>query len=218
VGVGQSVVCTEGGTPTGSVTDPSLRDTLVRLGLECLERRESILETVSGTRVFAEFLDPPPWLAVIGAGDDAIPLARFAADVGFRVAVIDHRQAFLETHRFPDAKHRICARPDDAVSDVELDRAYAVIMTHSLNLDTGWVERLVGTAAPSIGLLGPRTRTARILAGVDGGSRVYGPVGLDLGADGPEQVAVSVLAEVLAVRAGREPRHLRERTEAIHVS
>ena len=92
-------------------------------------------------------------------------------------------------------------------------------MTHSLKRDTEWVRRLVATDVPYVGVLGPRARTEKMAVRIWGpvtGHRIFGPVGLDLGADGPEQVALSILAELLAVSSGREPRHLRERAVAVH--
>jgi xanthine/CO dehydrogenase XdhC/CoxF family maturation factor len=91
-------------------------------------------------------------------------------------------------------------------------------MTHSLAHDREWARQLVASEAPYIGLLGPRDRADRILAdiGAERGQRIYGPVGLDLGAEGPEQVAVSVVAELLAVWSRRRPRHLREKEVAVH--
>ncbi len=90
--------------------------------------------------------------------------------------------------------------------------------THSLAQDREWIRRLLGTEVAYIGVLGPRARVEELLgavgAEVDG--RVFGPVGLDLGAEGPEQVALSVVAELLAVRSGRAPGHLRARRGAIH--
>jgi xanthine/CO dehydrogenase XdhC/CoxF family maturation factor len=90
-------------------------------------------------------------------------------------------------------------------------------MTHSLHHDTEWVRRLVASDVPYVGILGPQARTGKIVAalGPRDRARIFGPVGLDLGADGPEQVALSILAELLAVWSGREPRHLRERFRSI---
>ena len=84
--------------------------------------------------------------------------------------------------------------------------------------DTAWVKRLGATRVPYIGVLGPRARTEKIAAelGLGGDARLYGPIGLDIDADGPEQVGLSIVAELLAVRARRPPRSLRERAEAIH--
>ena len=92
--------------------------------------------------------------------------------------------------------------------------------THSLAIDREWVRRLLAAGLPYVGVLGPRARTESILQEIgtpdDDIQRVFGPVGLDLGADGPRQVALSVVAELLAFVAHREPKHLSERTEAIH--
>ena len=97
-------------------------------------------------------------------------------------------------------------------------RAAAVVMTHSLAKDREWLRRLLKSGVFYIGLLGPRERAARLAdeAGVYERSRVFGPVGLDLAAEGPEQIAISVIAELLGVMAGRAPNHLRDRESAIH--
>jgi xanthine/CO dehydrogenase XdhC/CoxF family maturation factor len=91
-------------------------------------------------------------------------------------------------------------------------------MTHSLRHDTEWVRRWSATDVAYVGVLGPRARTERILEAVPAArdGRVYGPVGLDLGADGPEQVAISIVAELLSVCSRREPRHLREKELQVH--
>jgi xanthine dehydrogenase accessory factor len=181
----------------------------------------SRVETVAGREVFFEVLAPPPHLVVCGAGDDARPLVAYAADAGFRVTLVDHRPAFLAAQAFPAAAQRILARPDEPqLSLPPAARSLAVVKTHSLAHDREWVRRLLAAGFLYVGVLGPRARTDAILrligAGDDGG-RVFGPVGLDLGADGPQQVAISIVAELLAFSAGRLPRHLSERREAIHV-
>ena len=171
------------------------------------------------TEVFTEVHIPPPRLVVCGAGDDAMPLAACASQVGFRVTIVDHRPAYLSAERFPGAE-RIDCRPADDLEALPLGRrTYAVVMTHSFAHDRDWVGRLLRTAVPYIGLLGPRARRDEILEQIDaaaGTGRLFAPVGLDLGADGPEQVAVSIVAELLAVRAASAPRHLREKEGVIH--
>jgi len=174
---------------------------------------------VTDSEVFVDVLTPPPHLVVCGAGDDARPLVAYAADAGFRVTLVDHRPAFLDPFWFPQATRLIAARAEE--SEIPLPpagRSLAVVKTHSLNHDREWVRRLLAAGLPYVGVLGPRERTAAILReiGFPGDRRVYGPVGLDLGADGPRQVAMSIVAELLAFTARREPRHLCERQEAIH--
>jgi xanthine/CO dehydrogenase XdhC/CoxF family maturation factor len=174
-----------------------------------------------GTRpLFTDVLRPPPKLLVCGAGDDARPLVDLGASIGFRVYVADHRAGLLSSERFPAAHKLLKLRPQHPSDDLPTDRStYAVVKTHAFQHDRAWVERLLAGDAAYIGVLGPRARVERILTelGVHGERRVFGPVGLDLGADGPEQVALSVVAEVLALYSRRQPRHLRDREGALHV-
>lgn len=170
-------------------------------------------------RTFTEVLFPPPGLLVCGAGEDARPLAALGAAAGFRVSVADPRTAYLTPERFPEAWMLLPLHPDEESAELDCDATtYAVVMNHSLDRDKKWVRRLLSTAVPYIGVLGPRARTLKILEelGASGDARVFGPVGLDLGADGPEQVGLSIVAEILSVRARREPRHLRLREVAVH--
>lgn len=169
--------------------------------------------------VFLEAFTPPPTLLVIGAGDDAIPLCVYAADAGFRVTVVDHRSAGLAPGRFPAAVRVEARRPEEGTAGLRVGpRAYAVVKMHSFAHDREWARRLIADGVPYIGLLGPRARGRKILAqiGETDGERVFTPVGLDLGAEGPEQVAIAIVGELLAIHSGRRPSSLRERRGAIH--
>lgn len=175
---------------------------------------------VGDRQVFFEVLPPPPHLIVCGAGDDARPLVAYAADAGFRVTLVDHRQGLMNPAWFPQAARLVLARPEEPADLPPAERSLAVVKTHSLNHDREWARRLLKAGVPYVGLLGPRARTETILKeiGMPGDGRVYGPVGLDLGADGPRQVSLAIVAELLAFTAGREPKHLAERKEAIHAA
>ncbi|MEN9791712.1 MAG: hypothetical protein RLZZ63_1370, partial [Gemmatimonadota bacterium] len=182
----------------------------------------SRLVTIEGRDWFVDALTPPPRLLVVSGGDDAVHVARLADGVGLRVVVADRRPGLLVAERFPssvrciesDATHlmeHLVLTPDD----------FAVVMTHHYGDDTAYLRALLASPIGYIGMLGPRARTERILAvlraeGPIDDSRIYGPVGLDIGTDGAEQVAVAILAEILAVRSGRAPRSLRERRAPIH--
>jgi xanthine/CO dehydrogenase XdhC/CoxF family maturation factor len=161
---------------------------------------------------------PPPHLIVCGAGDDARPLAAYAADAGFRVTVVDHRPGLLEPAGFRQAARLVVARAEEPIELPPAERSLAVVKTHSLAHARAWVRRLLAAGLPYVGILGPRARSEEILREIDAAdaSRVFGPVGLDIGADGPRQVALSIVAELLAFTARRQPRHLCERREAIH--
>jgi xanthine/CO dehydrogenase XdhC/CoxF family maturation factor len=189
---------------------------------ELLETGESGIHEISGRSLFFDVLVPPPQLVVLGAGDDARPLVRFATDVGFRVVVVDRRPGYLTADRFPAAAALVRSAGDELGDALPLDaECYAVVMNHNFADDQAYVRALLKTPVAYIGMLGPRQRTERILRNLvaegplDEG-RVYGPVGLDIGTDGAEQVALAVIAEVLAVRSGRRARSLRERVAAIH--
>ena len=213
------------GQAAGSTGTPGLdreiarrSDTLLAAGESKCYDIESGGAGTDSTGVFTEVHVPPPRLVICGAGDDAMPLAALAAQVGFRVTVVDHRPAYLSPERFPDAE-RVDRRPTDGLNGLPLGpRTHLVVMTHSFAHDREWVRRLLRTGAPYIGLLGPRARRDEILEQIDATETgpLYAPVGLDLGADGPEQVAVSILAELLAVRASSAPRHLRDKEGVIH--
>jgi xanthine/CO dehydrogenase XdhC/CoxF family maturation factor len=153
-----------------------------------------------------------------GAGDDARPLARIASEVGFQVTVVDRRPAVLAPDRYPRDVRRLESDGAELLDRVPLgETSYVVVMTHSFAHDQAYLAAILETPAAYIGILGPRRRTERLLAALEERPpRVYGPVGLDVGAEGAEQVAVAIVAELLAVRSGRRPRSLRERSTAIH--
>jgi xanthine/CO dehydrogenase XdhC/CoxF family maturation factor len=211
-----------GGRVRGSLGAPELDRLAVERARAQLPAGGSGVHELAGRQVFIEVLPPPPHLLVCGAGEDARPLVAFAAEAGFRVTVYDHRPALLVAEHFPTAARLLEARPPAATA-LELppaERSLAVVKTHSLGIDREWVRLLLAAGLPYVGVLGPRERTEGILREIGAGEsarhRVFGPVGLDIGADGPRQVAVSIVAELLAVVAYREPRHLCQREEAIH--
>lgn len=218
VGVGRSLVLGADSALVGSTGNPGLDREVAERTTRLLTERESTLHDVASLQVFTEVQVPPPHALIFGAGDDAIPLAAYAADAGFRVTVVDHRPAYLAAERFPDGTRLVHARPEEGLDLPLGPRSYAVVKTHALAHDREWVRRLLTSEVPYLGVLGPRARVESILGqlGAAGDERVFGPVGLDVGAEGPEQVAVSIVAEMLAVWSRREPQHLRDRKGAIH--
>jgi xanthine dehydrogenase accessory factor len=243
--IGRSLVIAAGQTIAGESGDPELDGKIRNLAASCESSAGASRDPAEGegdnggaagtcgtggtggtgiyslgaARVFLEVHQPPPNLLVFGAGDDAIPLVRLAADVGFRVSLIDHRAGYLTADRFPNAWRFVHARDSASTADLPIgERSFAVVKTHSLLRDGDWVRALVSIPLPYVGLLGPRDRRKEILADLSEEERrsVYGPVGLDLGAEGPEQVALSVVAELLAVVSGRTAGHLRDSAGSIH--
>jgi xanthine dehydrogenase accessory factor len=176
--------------------------------------------------VFVEIVRPPLPFVVFGAGHDAIPTVRMAKELGWHVTVVDHRAAYAAPERFPLADEVVIAAPSEIPGRVRLSSdTVALVMTHNFLRDLELLKILLPSEVRYVGLLGPRKRADELLEELERQSvrvtaeqrkRFYAPVGLDLGAEGPEGVALSVLAEIQAVVAQREPGHLRARKRSIH--
>jgi xanthine dehydrogenase accessory factor len=179
---------------------------------------------VEEARVFVEAFASPPRLYIVGATHTAIPLCRMARQLGFRVSVIDPRGSFATEERFPDAEELILAWPDEALSDASLDaHSYVLTLIHDPKFDLPALEYALRSQARYIGALGSRsTHQARKARLRERGfsdaelARIRGPIGLDLGARTPEEIALAILAEVVAVRHDREGGPLRERRAPIY--
>jgi len=175
--------------------------------------------------VFEDEVTPPVQLLIYGAGDDAQPLARMAKELGWQVDVADARPAFATAARFPGADKVSVLQPENAAS-VPLDAwTVAVLMTHRYRDDVALLRALLPRDLPYLGLLGPKKRAEKILAELAANgfaltaamrARLHAPVGLDLGGDSPETVALAMLAEIQSRLAGRDARPLRERERPIH--
>jgi xanthine dehydrogenase accessory factor len=177
--------------------------------------------------VFVEVLEPSPRLFVCGAGHDAIPVVAFAAQLGWRPIVIDDRDRFLTRERFPGAAGFVTLnRPVEAAEHTGADRrCFVLIMSHNYLRDKDYLRSYLGTDVAYIGSLGPRKRLDSVLSDLAKENvvptdadlaKIYAPSGLDLGAEGPEEVAWAIMAEVIAVRAGRGAGFLRDRKGHIH--
>lgn len=150
---------------------------------------------------------PPPRLLVCGAGSDALPLVQLAAATGWRVTVTDHRDAFARPAHFPGAHLVRCGAPETAG---ELAGEAVVVMSHHIEHDAAYLRAVAAAGPRYLGLLGPASRRDEVLrnAQLPATTRVHGPAGLDIGADLPETIALSILAEAQAVVAGRSARPL----------
>lgn len=179
-----------------------------------------------GNDVFLDRIAPPVRLVIFGAGDDAQPLARLAGELGWLVTVADPRSAYATAQRFPSAEAIVVAPAGDLAARVPIAAdTLAVVMTHHYVHDVPLLRALLPADLAYLGLLGPRKRSERILDDLarEGiaitpaqRSRLHAPVGLDIGADSPEQVALAIVAEMQAVLGGRDARPLLERTRPIH--
>jgi xanthine dehydrogenase accessory factor len=191
-----------------------------------LERGRSRLVELDGRRLFADVYGPPPRLLVFGAVDTAEALCRAAKAIGWRTIVADARAKFATRERIPSADELVVAWPDEVLAQVQPDHATAVVVpTHDDRFDLPALQGALAGEAFYVGALGSRRNQARrrerlLEAGVPEESvdRISGPAGLDIGADTPAETALSILAEVLAVRAGRVGGPLKEAPGRIHAT
>jgi xanthine dehydrogenase accessory factor len=182
------------------------RDLAHDLGMCCGGRME----------VFVEPILPTPRLWLLGAGHVARPTAALALTVGFEVLVVDEREELNTAERFPGCQ-LLLDDPSDALHKAQLgDRDWVVIVTHDHQLDERALEAAAANDARYVGLVGSRRKVFRLVQRVSSKrdsamalERLYAPVGLDIGAITPAEIAVSIVAELVALRHGHAATHLR---------
>ena len=229
--VGSRFLLHELGPTESNITDKPLNDALCNeaqtLFQSANKSSHSIALLDGKAEVLLEKLLPPVQLLICGAGQDAIPLAQCAAALGWRTIIADHRESFLTSDRFPAPAKRIETRPENLRDHFIPDaRTVAVIMTHHAGHDRDYLRLLLPSDVAYIGLLGPKRRGERLLNELrESGfcpelehlARLRSPAGLDIGAESPEEIAVSLIAEIQAALAGRPGGALRERGGPIHL-
>ncbi len=186
---------------------------------------ESGTEWIHDVELFFEVSVPPPQLVVFGANSDAEPLVRYAWDLGFFVTVVDVRDAFLSPDRFPNAT-LVSSHFSRFEETVRLTgRSSVVIMNHHIERDRESLRFALQSGAAYVGLLGPRTRFDRLVSalategftpGAAALSRVRNPLGLAIGAETPEEIALSILGEILALQRSFDGGFLAGRTASLH--
>ncbi|WP_049627701.1 XdhC family protein [Bacillus sp. JFL15] len=147
---------------------------------------------------FIHQMVPKPCLYIFGAGEDARPLVSLAARAGFHVTVIDWRPALCHHGHFPEAGHLIIGAPEEVIEGLSMtQRDFVVIMTHSFQKDQIILHTLKNENVFYKGVLGPRRRTERLLGGAEIPADIHSPIGLPIGAQGPEEIAVSIVGEMI---------------------
>jgi xanthine/CO dehydrogenase XdhC/CoxF family maturation factor len=178
-------------------------------------------------RVFVETLSPPVPLMIFGAGQDALPIVELANGLGWRTEVVDPQRRPASLSRFAIADKTTLSRPDEVAANVTVTpHTFAVLMTHNYAHDLELLGLLLDSPAAYIGVMGPKKRTKRMLDELrarrgtppseEDLARLYSPVGLDIGANSPFEIALSIVGEMKAVKEGRGGGLLRERRGSIH--
>lgn len=215
---------------SGSQPFPALQEELVQEMNLVLQSGKSVFRQFTGEgwsiTAFIEYLQPPVSLVVVGAGNDAIPMMQFADTLGWDVRVVDGRNTHARPERFASACQVLVSKPEQVLEQLPMDeRTVFVMMTHNYNYDLAMLRALLSTRTPYIGMLGPRKKLERMLDELRSGGmevaesmleKVYGPAGLEIGAETPEEIALSIIAEIQGVLTGTSGGQLKSKTGVIH--
>jgi len=175
-------------------------------------------------QVFYEKVIPETRLLLFGAGNDTIPLVQIADILGFEVILLDGRSNHATKSRFPKAKEIVVGPADEVVQKLEIDsQTVALLMTHNFEYECVVLEQLIAHPLPYIGILGPKKKSEKMIERLANKGIliveqdvIYSPMGLDIGAEGSEEIALSVLSEIKAVLAKKQGTFLRTKTGPIH--
>ena len=215
-------------TSESRIEDNQLAKIIQQDATQALDQQSSLLKQYPEQELtaFIELLQPPVSLILVGAGNDALPLVDMATILGWQTTIIDGRATHANKQRFSKAHRIIVGNPAEAIQQVVADeRTVFVLMTHNYHYDLAMMRSLLQTTCSYIGSLGPKKRLERMLAELqeqgitltdEQQATIYGPTGLDIGAETPEEIALSVVAEIKAVLAGHPGTFLRTRPVAIH--
>jgi len=215
----------------GSFGDDNLEEKVTKDALELLSDEKSKtlsydLERNIKIDVYIESILPPPPFVIIGADPDALPIVNLAKQQGFKVVLVDHRESFANPEKCPDADEFIVCEPSEIPGNINLDeKTFVLVKTHNYLRDKEILKFVLKTKACYVGQLGPKARVEDLLKDLakedvnfseEDLQKLFAPVGLDIGAESAEQIALSILSEMLAGKHGREGRFLKDQTLAIH--
>ncbi|HEX5547630.1 MAG TPA: XdhC/CoxI family protein, partial [Ktedonobacterales bacterium] len=212
---GASMLVPEQGELIGGSGDPALDGAVATRARDLLRNGESAMATVEmaekAAQVFFAVYPPEPTLVIVGAGHITIPLTRLAKTLDYRVTVIDPREAFATRERIPDADDLLLEWPDEALAHLPVSSATAVaVLSHDDKFDVPALKAALNSPASYVGAIGSRgTRERRDRRLREAGvtdeqiGRIHGPIGINIGAQTPEEIALAILAQIVAVRRGK---------------
>lgn len=178
--------------------------------------------------VLADYINPPVSLVIVGAGNDVQPLVKMTSLLGWEITIGEGRATHATKKRFPEARNVFVVKPEQLLENISIDaQTYFVLITHNYKYDLAVLKLLVQTNCNYIGILGTKTKLNRMLDDLNSEgiqlteeklTTIYGPIGLDLGAETAEEIALSIVAEIKAVMSGKQGVSLKYKTEKIHSS
>lgn len=197
---------------------------------EVLEKKQSLIIPIdpqSPLQAFVEFVPAPIKLILIGAGNDVLPLTRLADVMGWEMVLADGRSDYATPARFPMVAQLLVGKAQDVLTQLNTDQRTAmVLMTHNFDYDLEIMKGLFPYSLPYLGVLGPRKKLEKLIENLEKSGiqleeaqlqRIYGPMGLNVGAESPEEIALSIVSEIMTVLSGQHPTHLRNRQGPIHI-
>ncbi|KRB59787.1 XdhC family protein [Flavobacterium sp. Root186] len=196
---------------------------------EVLKTKTSIvkkLQTENQNEALIEYINPPISLVIAGAGNDVQPLVKIASILGWKITVGDGRATHAVEKRFPKANKVNAVKPEEFLENIIIDnQTYFLLMTHNYKYDLAVLKLLLKTNCQYIGILGPKTKLNRMLDDLQNEGfnvseqqleRIYSPVGLDIGAETSEEIALSIVSEIKAFSAGKTGTSLKYKEGKIH--
>lgn len=208
----------------------TLQEALIKEVRQALEDKSSKLKEnipgYSSLQGFIEFIPPPVSLVIAGAGNDAQPLVEITSVLGWNITVVDGRPTHATAERFPKANQVLALKSEEVLAHVQMDaQTVFVLMTHNYNYDLALLKQLIVPEILYVGVLGPKTKLDKMFEEIAAEGtvlteaqlkKIHGPLGLDIGAETAEEIAVALVAEIKSVLAGSEPIPLKEKTTPIH--
>ena len=205
--------------------EPEFKALLLR-EMELIDPSQNRIKEFTGEAqlsVFFELIKPVTRLLLFGAGNDTMPLAKMADILGFELILVDGRKNLATSSRFPSAKRIIQGPAEEIIDQIETDiYTVALLMTHNFEYEAIVLKKLLGFMIPYIGILGPKRKTEKLIQRLESQgiqvstANIYAPVGLEIGAETSEEIALSILAEIKAVLTNKNPIFLREKPGPIH--
>lgn len=215
-------------TKHSTIDDDALQTIVQTDASTVLETGSSVIKEYEAFELtaFVELLQPSISLIIVGAGNEAFPLVEMTKVLGWQITVADGRPTHANAQRFPDVHQLITGKPADVINQLVPDEwTVFLLMTHNYKYDLAMMKLLLQINCGYIGTLGPKKRLDRMIdelkeEGVtvtdEQKEMIYGPIGLDIGAEAAEEIALAVLAEIKAVFANREGGFLKNRSVSIH--
>ncbi|WP_259065221.1 XdhC family protein [Mucilaginibacter sp. X4EP1] len=223
---GSCLCLTDGNMPTNGLELLPYKDELLEDAKNALDNQRSAITAYQGYTAFVECIKPLISLVIVGAGNDVMPLTKIASVLGWNITVVDGRPNYATTERFPSANKTIVAKPEQVLRNIELNEWTAfILMTHNYNYELSFLKVLLPEHLPYIGVLGPKKKLERMLDELEVGGTIiternletiYGPVGLDIGSETSEEIALAIVAEIKAVFSKRSGHPLKYKTAVIH--